>query len=217
MKTYILIIIILFTTLNKNYSQVFFRKKKESVEVFVNRIINKEQGDLKFHIIETAEWSNSKKVIIYFIGDESLIIGYLLTPINDSIYKQTFVDYFGGKAATFEVEILNVFFANTDIDNQNEIVITSKLRSKSPRFSHNSVQGYYYDNNIYDNPNLTNPLDSLEINKRLTERFSQGFEGSIYNRKNGKLLRKEKAKNKEEKFIRQMLKKMGYKQGQQPT
>lgn len=209
MKTYILTILI-FTTLTNTYSQNFIREKKESTETFVKRIYNAEQGDIKYHIIETAEWNNSKRVIIYFIGDEYSVAGYLLTPINDSTYKQTSIDYFGGNAATFGVEITNVFFANADKDKQREIIITTKLRSKSPRFADNSVQGYYYENHIYDNPNLNTPLDSLKLNKELTEKFSQGFEGSIYDKKNGKLIRKEKAKNKDEKYIRLRLKQMGY-------
>ncbi|MEI6184069.1 MAG: hypothetical protein WCP65_00975 [Bacteroidota bacterium] len=191
------------------YTQTFKRYSSENAENFAKRIY-KEVGDLKYPIIETNKWDSSKLVIICFIGDNYTVLGYLLIPINDTIYKQVFIDSYSGNAATLGVEIKNVFFSNADKDKQNEIIVTTKHRSKSPRFADNLVEGFYYENHIYDNPNFYNPLDTLKQMTELSKKFSRGFEGRIYNKKTEKLVRKEKAEFKNEKNIRLKLKQMGY-------
>jgi hypothetical protein len=192
-------------------SQTLRRLTNESAETFVKRVYKVEE--LSHPIIVTKEWDTTKKVIICFIEFESNegggILGYLLTPSDNQIYEQTLIDSFfiGGGARERTIE--TVFFANADKDKQREIVIMTKAMAWSPRYADNYLDGYFYENYIYDNYDLGKPPKSLTQFKKLSEEF-QEFEGAVNNSKTGRLIRKEKAKYKDLKSIRNRLKQLGY-------
>ena len=193
-------------------AQTFQRLINESADTFVKRMYKVEE--LSHPIIETKEWDISKKVIICFIEIESNeggggVLGYLLTPTINQIYKQTLIDtlFQGGGASSIKIE--TVFIANADKDKPREIIVMTKAMAHSPRYADNNLQGYFYESYIYDNYNLQTPPNSLTHFKKLSEEF-QEFEGIAYDPKTGRFLRKEKAKYKDSKAIRLKLKQLGY-------
>jgi len=208
---YTILTILTLTLVLASESQTFQRLTNESAETFIKRIYKVEE--LSHPIIETKEWDTSKKVIICFIEFESNegggVLGYLLTPTTNQIYKQTLIDTFfqGGGASSRKIE--TVFFANADKDKSREIIVMTKAMAHSPRYADNDLQGYFYESYIYDNYNLQAPPNSLTQFKKLSEEF-QEFEGIANDSKTGRFLRKEKAKYKDSKAIRLKLKQLGY-------
>lgn len=192
-------------------SQISTRKPGESPDAFSKRIFN--VTTLAYPIIETNVWDANKKVIICFFEfsntEERGILGYLLTPINKSTYQQTFIDSFNVSGGIGSVKIENVFFANTDIDNENEIVITTKSPIRLPRYSDINVQGNFFDNYFYDNYKLTIPPFALTKFLKLSEKFSD-FEGITYDNETGKVKKREKSKYKDPKAVKLKLKEIGF-------
>jgi hypothetical protein len=208
---YTILTILTLTLVFASEAQTFQRLTNESAETFIKRIYKVEE--LSHPIIETKEWDTSKKVIICFIEFESNegggVLGYLLTPTINQIYKQTLIDTFfqGGGASSRKIE--TVFFANADKDKPREIIVMTKAMAHSPRYADNDLQGYFYESYIYDNYNLQEPPNSLTQFKKLSEEF-QEFEGIANDSKTSRFLRKEKAKYKDSKAIRLKLKQLGY-------
>lgn len=191
--------------------QTFIRQTGEAPDEFAKRIFKVEK--LAHPIIETNEWDVNKKVIICFVGfwsiDESGILGYLLTPLDECTYRQTFIDSFNVSGGIGSVNVESVFFANADNDKAREIIITTKSELHQPRYSDNNIQGNFYDNYFYDNYNLTFPPFALTKFVKLSVEFSD-FEGITYDNETGKVKKKEKSKYKDPKAIRVKLKQLGY-------
>lgn len=191
--------------------QTYTRQTSEAPDTFVKRIFKVEE--LAHPIIETNEWDVNKKVIICFVGfwsiEESGILGYLLTPIDEYTYRQTFIDSFNVSGGMGSVSIETVFFANTDNDKAREIIITTKAELRPPRYSGINIQGHFYDNYFYDNYNLTFPPIALTKFVKLNDAFSD-FEGVTYDNETGKVKKKDKSKYKAPNAVRLKLKEMGY-------
>lgn len=214
----IIFVLLLFFFCYNLVGQVYERKTNESAESFVKRIYNAEE--LAHPVIETKEWDSSRKVIICFRlvsvpEDDDRIVGNILVPVNENSYKQILIDSFyyiegGMRSRTIET----VFFANADKDRPREIFIQTRAEAYSPRYADRDVDGYYYDIFVYDNPDILSPQKKLLQLTAMTAKFSDEFEGEIYEKtSNGndeKLVKKKKAKYKTADAVRVALKQMGY-------
>lgn len=191
-------------------SQTLTRQPGETAEAFVKRTFSIDE--LPHPVIETGEWDSTKKVILFFkeIYPQADVIGYLLTPAGNNNYIATLVDTFKREGAVLIPSIETVFFANADKDSAREIVVIVKAMAWLPRTADESWQGDFYDTYVYDNPVIAHPVKRLLYFEKLSEKLSNGFEGEKYDKKTGKLIKKETAKYKTVSSIRQALKDMGY-------
>lgn len=194
-------------------SQTITRQPTETAEAFVKRTFNIDE--LPHPVIETGEWDNTKKAIIFFkpvdnTENEAAFVGYLLSPSGNSAYGVTIIDTFYHWGGQRKPTIETVFFANADNDSAREIIIMVKAEVWLPRTAEQSWEGYFYETYIYDNPVMSSPVERLHYFEKISSDLSTGFEGKKYNKQTGKLISTETAKYKTVSSIRQALKNMGY-------
>lgn len=206
---YALICFLLIVVAMPARSQTLSRQPGETAEAFVKRAFTIEE--LPHPVIETGEWDSTKKVIIFFKNEDvDNVTGYLLTPVAENKYSTTLIDTFYQQAAQLLPTIETVFFANADKDSAREIVIITKAQSHSPRYWDEQFYGYYYNTFVYDNPATVKPVKRLLYFKSISEHLSGDEEGKTFDKKTGKVIKKETAKYKTVASIRQALKDMGY-------
>jgi len=208
----LLLPVLLVIALNAS-SQTIARQPNETAEAFVKRAFNIDE--LSHPVIETGEWDSTKKVIIFFKNIDDVesgvnVVGYLLSPVSNNAYADTIIDTFHQWGGQRDPTIETVFFANADKDSAREIVVIVKAMAWLPRTADESWQGDFYDTYVYDNPVIAHPVKRLLYFGKLSEKLSNGFEGEKYDKKTGKLIKKETAKYKTVSSIRQALKDMGY-------
>ena len=209
-------IILLIAIGYKPKAQTYARNVNETAEAFVKRIYN--VSELAHPVIETKEWDGVRKVIICFHlvslpDDNDRIVGNILVPIKENTYKQILIDSFyyeGGGMRNRSIE--TVFFANADKDKSRELFIQSRAQAHSPRGADRDLNGYWYDTNVYDNPDMVNLQSKLPMLLDLTTKFGDEFEGEIYEMtadgSDEKLVERSKAKYKTVDAVRTVLKQM---------
>jgi hypothetical protein len=162
--------------------------------------------EMRGRITETSEWTPEPVFIAcytqnYFLGHEDenptqlYTLPYAFVPNGKDTYKRVVIDTFITDAKP--AKIVAVFFANADTDQAKELVMITTAERNDANY-----KGMQYNVRVYDNLQPRGIPARMKKLETLNEQLS-GFEGTA----NGK---PSKAKYKNEKDIREALKKMGY-------
>jgi hypothetical protein len=198
-----------FAGLFNAFSQTITLRAGEGRIAFIQRHVPKGLSfhkDLAEQMIESNEWSTTKSFVAFYkltykLPNDDMeyedILGYLYVPINKSnVYRRVLIDTIeceGGKA-----QIISIFFANADKDNERELVVLIDWPVQ-----HYQIYGNFYETRIYDNLPGNSLLERLPKLSKVGQKVSGGFDGD----------REEetvKARYKTAKEIREGLKKLGY-------
>lgn len=184
------------------------KNKNESAEMFANRI-KPDSTKIAHTVFETNQLGTSESTIIVFYektiyevkqmdtyvdrSEYKEIDGFMFIPISVNKYKKIAIGSIladGGNP-----EIISVFFANADKDNNKELIVLSRVDQR-----HYDYGGAFYETYIFD----------YSINKKefkYLDKLSELFWGCECEWRDG---RNEKAKYKTSGEIKTKFKKMGF-------
>lgn len=190
-----------------SYGQII-RNENESAEVFANRI-KPDSTEIAHTVFETKQLVAGKSVIIAFYertiyevkqmetyvdrSEYKEIDGFMFVPISDNKYKKITIGSILADGG--DPEIISVFFANADKDDNKELIVLSKIDQH-----HYDYGGAFYETYIFDYS-----TDKKEF--KCLNKLSELFWGCECGWREG---RTEKAKYKTANEIKAKLKKMGY-------
>ena len=183
--------------------QTIQRLENETDTAFIKRLIP-DSMTLAHPVISTTTFNSTKVAILAFFGyddpkdendGDNAIFGHLYLPTG----KNTYQDYTFGpiEEEGGYPEIIAVFFANTDKDKAKELLVLCKYPQQ-----HNDYSGDFFKTFIFESP--VAGQQTLAYKDQLSEKFF----GCQCGWNNGK---KEVAKYKTAKSIKNRLKKMGFK------